>query len=299
MDKRRRHKIIKQLKSILKKAGNLEVNRDWKAVLEETVRNPLRLLDLDDEFPFDSTKCITECGGRCCFRTRVVRVGPVDADYLAKSPSLEGMGREEIVDRFFSIFLGGTGGSREEESASLLPMGVLKRIEVVGHYICPFIDLKIRKKYRENADPFLGGVGGICKLGQGYKPAICMLYPLGRLETAVEPGDDEREREEEDQDFEEPFFVLITDDCAAVKTAKRISVRDFTAAYRRRKEDSDLWRKGVTREIVRLRRAVGFQRAKEIMTGFLDYFFKSSDSMREKLERVRRRVDEEVGAASE
>jgi hypothetical protein len=276
MDSKKRHKIVEAIKEMLDE-GSFGSNEDFRRVLERAASSPLSVLCIDDEVSFDGDKCITECGGRCCFETELVRVTPVDAEYLSRSPELSNLSRAEIVDRYIQTFLGGD---------SLIPMGMLKKVRVGQYTICPFIDLRIREKYREEKVE-KKMLGGICSVGQEYKPAICILYPLGRIEMpeGIEGLD------------EKSFFILSAPDCPAVRTGVRVPVREFVEPYRKRKAEMDIYRGRVIRAVTRLRREAGRSRAEELLGGLLDYFFKSEDPISEKADRLERLVEEEVSGS--
>jgi hypothetical protein len=150
----------------------------------------------------------------------MVRVSPVDVDYMMKSPAViqSGKARKEVVEETLDVMLG---------HASRVPMAIirmltLKKPGVDPLCLCPFMNVvqKISVDMNVEGSNFEdSGMGGVCVLGQKYKPTICMLYPLGRF-TSVKLDEHE---------VVDTMYVRL--DCEGTKTAKKMKVRDWVGDY--------------------------------------------------------------------
>lgn len=216
MDKQKRKKIANRLRKLLKD-GNFDGNADFKRLIKTAIRQPFRIMNEDDDFCFDPERCITECDGRCCMEIDCVRVTPTDVDYMMKSPTLRGNSRKDVVNHTLKIMLG---------SSSRIPMAIIKSQHIPDEkfrmlHICPFMRAAHRFTVNVGLDELEindSGIGGICMLGQQYKPSICMLYPMGRI-TSLDLENIEEER------------IYVRMDCEGTKTAKKMNVADWVANY--------------------------------------------------------------------
>ncbi len=101
MDKRKRHLILIYLKS-----KKIEGDSDLVEVISSLIQNPMRILDVDDFFNFNDDICLTKCDENCCIGTSLVRISPIDVDYMMQSPFLKGKTREQVINNYLVVFAG-------------------------------------------------------------------------------------------------------------------------------------------------------------------------------------------------
>ncbi|MFX1259320.1 MAG: hypothetical protein ACFFAN_15805 [Promethearchaeota archaeon] len=264
MDKKIKNQIISNFKDIDKNSKFFKSNPDLKRTLELTIKDPSRLIDENDSFNFDNNICITRCDGHCCFDIDLVRVSPIDVEYMLKSPFFKDFSRKQIVEQYIDLFLGGE---------SLIPMAIVRMNEVDGINICPFIAIakKIEIKNSEIKDK---GIGGICLLRQKYKPTICLLYPLGRIHT-VNPTTNNKS------------IAFIVQDCEGTKTDKKVCVRNHIADYIEKSKINDNYVREMSKIVDRLKNTFHQQETiRLILIKFLFYLYFGENELHLKLNTI-------------
>lgn len=208
---------MEELKEQLKETT---ANKDQVTAMKSIIDHPERILLIDDEFSFDNDICMTSCDGRCCIESNIVRVTPIDIDWMMKSPCVKklNVSRVQLVNDTIDVFPG---------SISLIPMGVIRCKMMKNMKACPFIG--IAHKLFVSKSGIDEKFGGMCSLGQKFKPTICMLYPLGRVTI-----------KHTDTNTEDTWF--FTQSCMATeKSSKKIKVRDFIDGYVEKNKESSYY----------------------------------------------------------
>lgn len=181
---------------------------------------PRHRLKLDDEFPFDGTRCVTECGGKCCTDIDV-KINPFDIYRIVTSPEGRKLGFTDTtkLSRAIDRYLGSVSG---------LPMACIKFTDLSGGLrTCPFLipvkpprtKRELRQHMADKRGRFRTTDGHqvmLCRLHK-IKPLICRGSPLGRSQIIGKDGIDETHY----------FFRPPMVDCACVQTEKRVKVADY------------------------------------------------------------------------
>lgn len=281
MEKKTRKKVVAHLRNILKENAFGD-NKDFRDLVEKAVRQPYRIMDENDEFCFNPDKCVTDCDGRCCMVIDMVRVTPVDVDYMMNSPVIQktGMTRKEMVEKTLDVMLG---------HVSRVPLSVIRMVsfnkpEVGQLRLCPFMRVvqKISVDLGKNGIKLEdSGRGGVCMLGQEYKPTICMLYPLGRF-TSIHMDDDE------DVDT-----IYVRLDCEGTKTAKKTNVKEWIGDYEEKDDINKRYINVMSTLINRLNDEVGDPRFTDfIMQKMAALFYYQEGDTKSKLNTVEHTMNE-------
>ena len=196
-----------------------------------------------------------------------IRITPVDFEYMYKSPMLKDRPRREILTKDLEIFLG---------RDSLMPMGIIGMKEIGDSEIefCPFMAgaMKIELKGTlDNPEFEPMGIGAICGLGQKYKPNVCMLYPLGRIQCGnLKTGED--------------HVVFIQQKCIGTETTNKIKVRDHITNYVERGHVFDFYVKTVFNLIKKLKDTFQSEALiKTILKIFMVYLFEGEKDILTKI----------------
>ena len=182
-----------------------------------------KILKLDDTFPFDGTKCVTDCGGKCCY----------DND-----PQINTYDVYKIVTSKLGVKLGYANTTKLFNGASA-PLGYalgrsfghpqawIRFVSIGGGMtVCPFLRVakparskhelvKLHKIHKEKLPTIYtrdGTPRGLCTLHE-IKPTVCRSFPIGRVGRA-----------------RGGFFYVFhppSERCACVETEKRVKVRDY------------------------------------------------------------------------
>lgn len=189
------------------------VGEDQIKLVNDLLKEPDRLLTMDDEFHFDNSVCVGKCDGNCCTGDKIIRLTPIDMDYLVKGMPF--LSRQTIADNL-DIFLG---------SRSMIPMAVIRFARPSKKLsICPFCAIKIDARNRKLLD-----IRGICVAGQKNKPPACFWFPLGRYV-----------RKEQQPDGEiKDISLFFAQNCPGTKTDKTLKIRDFVEMYKDRENDTE------------------------------------------------------------
>lgn len=267
MDKQKRESIANDFKKHLKDA-NFGNNKDFEELVKGMANNPEKILDEDDSFHFDNNICTSSCDGHCCMGTDIVRVSPTDVDYMMKSPFLKGKDRSIVVKECLDIFLG---------HQSRAPMAKIKFVTAPGTKLklCPFsaILLKASGKKIEKFNNF-------CLLGQEYKPAICMLFPLGRTKSFNEIKQTSSE------------WIYFSMGCPGTKTNKEVKIKDFLSNLDQKTKENDEYIKFMMNLIKEMDEKVQHKESvNNVLWMICQILYLSDKPMNEKMEEIRNGVE--------
>lgn len=267
LEKEKKDKIRKSLRELVNAKNDLDSDMD--GMIKRAVEIPERIYDIEDSFHFDKNICMDECGGLCCLMTDMVRVTPIDVDYMMKSPFAKKMelSRSEFVNTYLDTFLG---------HDSLIPIAVIKMKEmhlvnkITGKrevfYICPFLDINPNRRE-------------ICGLGHVFKPSSCGFYPLGRIIN-------------HDKNEEIEAFILVRD-CLATKTTREVAVRDHISNRAYRNELFKMYIMTLREFIQEKKETMSEQEITETMTEVgRRFFFEQTPSTGVKLKKLRKGLKE-------
>ncbi len=218
--------FFKQLDEEIKNAKGDPVSLKWHQAIFQNFRQ--KVLDLNDSFPYDSRKCVSDCGGKCCCNNSV-QLSTYDIYQIVTSPIAIQLGLGDTTKLF--------EGTKPRLFHYIDPNSGIPRARIFNTEIsedlsvCPFLgttkmarskrDLinlrkglhwKIPNLYAKNGTP-----ARLCVL-QTVKPTICRSSPIGRLQEGGRDGEPPR-----DYYFLQPPL----ENCVCVKTAKRVKLRDF------------------------------------------------------------------------
>lgn len=210
----------KELEKELNRKPNIQERtsfNDIKPIFQELINFPEKILRISDKFNFNQNNCL-KCSGLCCTDKKIT-ISPPEFDVLIKSPFLRRLNRTQIIKKFFKLSF---------DSFSAVPFLEIKfisrKIQKTPHEICSF--WKWKKKKQE--------FGGICVLGQKYKPTTCLLYPLGLINLPSEK-----------------ILFFFDQKCEYYKSNKKIKVRDFIQDWIKPQKNKIAWFNEV-QEIIRL-----------------------------------------------
>ena len=270
MDIRKRAKIINEIKSYLAYDSNLESNPDFRDFITLILENPTKMLDEDDFFEFDDSKCVSQCSGECC-SSEIIRISPIDVDYLMRSEFVKEnkLTREVIVNQFLDIYLGPN---------SLIPTALIKKLSFFGRSLCPFM----RFGDFINAP----GIGGVCSLGQELRPNVCKLTPLGRAKIPLDSG-------------EEIIFYYLGNTCAATESSIRISVSDHLGDYLERTAVYSEYLEFMSGIVENLSILDSESLRMTVLESFLAFLFLGKSNTSKKLETIRKITDTLLGVVKD
>lgn len=198
---------LEKIKKELKIREELSLQSESITIFEEVIKErPEDIFKIDDEFEFDFKSCMN-CIGDCCFdRGDLIHVIG-DIDYIQQSNKLKHKTKVQILKKFFTIYF-------DKQIIPFISFKTIKR-KFYGEYqeICPF--WKWIKKEK--------GFGGICELGQKYKPSICLLFPLGSFILYNDK-----------KNCKEQYYFNIK--CKNHKTANKIPIKLFIGNHPKRIE---------------------------------------------------------------
>jgi len=273
VDETTRKKITRQIKHALLH-GCFNENPDFKMFLKRIVASPKDLLDESDAFSFDNDACLTRCNGHCCSGTDLIRITPVDVDYIMKSGLMKGQTRAQVVKKTLDVFLGGT---------SRIPMATIRFLYLPGTplRVCPFSSMIVK---------FFGGkneLKGICALGQKNKPTICMLFPLGRLKLDMDENKEQQAPIDAMNKIIDSKWIYFSMNCDGTKTAKKVLVKDFVGNIDEKNAINEAYTKTMSTIIEKLRAEGNEGKIDEIMKTMMMIFFYGEETTEEKLAKLK------------
>lgn len=271
MNSEKRKKTLKLLSELREQFD--DSNPDFQIVINEAIEDPTKIIDEEDFFHFDGNRCISNCDGHCCYTIDMVRISPVDVDYMMKSLAFKGKTRKDVVMNYLDVFLG---------SKSMIPMAIIQMQPFLDITICPFS--RFAKKIEVDFNQIKEiGFENICILGQEFKPTICMLYPLGRI------GITNKKINEQDS-------IFIKMDCEATRTKKKIQVRQFIKNYKAKTLIDSIYQKKMFDIIERLKSTFKSDKlVRNILEMFLGYIFIEEGEILDKMEFIKDKIDLLIG----
>lgn len=146
---------------------------------------PTQRLKLEDEIPFDGTRCLTHCGGKCCTDTQV-SIKPYDIYRIVTSSQGCDLGLFDTTKLFhgshapLECYLGNISG---------IPQACIRFRELpLGTRVCPFL-MPVRARSKRELRQLIQApiksrtVDGfpvlLCRLHK-VKPLICRAAPIAR-----------------------------------------------------------------------------------------------------------------------
>lgn len=270
MDDVKRQKIADNFKEIVEKRGKMD--GDIKSALEDAAEHPERIYDEDDSFNFDGKICARKCNGYCCSIVEMVRVSPVDVDYIMKSKALKSITRSEFVDEFLDVFLG---------RDSLIPMAILRFQPInpedpYSQKVCPLMEFVEWTDVDEFGIKKEKKVKGLCVIGQTKKPTICMLYPLGRMITGKDANT---------LNLDEKDWIFFSKECPATRTNVKVRIKDWVRVYKVKSIRDLTYRNEIFQMIKMLKEKLGEDSVRGILYILLNKLYyidgKTSDKMKD------------------
>ena len=111
---------------------------------------------------------------------------------------------------------------------------------------------------------------GVCGLGQNSKPAICLLYPLGRISFYEE--------------IEGERAIFIRRECPATKTGIKVSITDFIGDYEERSKLNLYFIKNFIKIVERVSKLILDEETKKDLIGKMIYhIYTAEESIKEKI----------------
>jgi hypothetical protein len=267
MDKTKRDKIVAEFKKYLNDKNFKGATKDPAVqLIKRMVANPENLQDENGSFNFDYDICCNECDGNCCMLENVI-ISPVDVDNMMRSPFLKGKDRSEVVLSTLNLFLGRN---------SRIPMATIRFIQPQGTNlnICPFSIIPIKAKGGK-----LETFNCICTLGQLYKPAVCMLFPLGRTRPYIDGKMDDE-------------WIYFAMDCPGTKTNNKVKIKDHIRGIDEKTWQNDEYISFMVDLIKEMDAKVKDKDTiNNILGMFLQVFYLSDKPMQEKIQDVRQAID--------
>ena len=143
------------------------MKKDFLKAIEEHVGTKVQIIEKDTKFKFICDGCRDGSSKCCCNRDQRIIINPYDIYKLQK-----GLGKtsKEIFDKYIEV------SSGYESGLPIMLLGIKKLY--TGEEVCPFI----RRKTDEN-----GMSRRYCSV-HNFKPGVCSIFPLGRVNPAKDKG---------------------------------------------------------------------------------------------------------------
>lgn len=144
------------------------IDKDFVKTIEQHVGAKVKIIDKDTKFKFICDGCRDGSSQCCCNRDQRIIINPYDIYKLQKGLNKTS---KEILDKYVDI------SSGHQSGYPMMLLGIKKLY--TGEEVCPFI----RRKTDEN-----GMSRRYCSV-HDFKPGVCSIFPLGRVNPAKGKGE--------------------------------------------------------------------------------------------------------------